>query len=60
MIFLDRLQEAGVDGVILCSLPPASFPWTIIHPEERLASVMTDELPSIYSFYWLIRWKILL
>ncbi|NLJ87122.1 MAG: amidohydrolase family protein [Firmicutes bacterium] len=55
--FLHRLQEAGVDGGILCSLPPASFPHLgqSSTPEERLASVMYWTEPSeyLFPFYWI-------
>lgn len=55
--FLRRLQESGVDGGVVFSSPPASFPYLgeILPAEERLENVMrwTEAADYLYPFFWI-------
>jgi len=55
--FLQRLRAAGVDGGIVISSPPSSFPY-LGEPapfQQRLEGVMAcaEAGPRLYPFYWI-------
>lgn len=55
--FIRKLQDVGIDGGVLLSLPPASFTkFGKSHSaEERLADLFywTGDHPDLYPFFWI-------